>query len=136
MLILTYFIYTILDTIEERGKPVFDFLLNYHLGNLENSIHYFVFHENFNRAKKNLQSKNNIVLHDCISTVFQQNKDNKTNSFEQILRTLGSKDVVFVDSLAHVIYQYGLPETYKILNSVKTQTCKFLIHIAKNFAEQ
>lgn len=115
------------DTIEERGKPVFDFLLNHHLRKIENNIHYFVFQENFSRVKKRLQSNTNLVLHNCITTIGQWNTEKNKESFMQILNGLGSRDVVFVDSLAHVIYQYGLSEAYRIFSMVKTETCKFII---------
>lgn len=83
-----------------------------------------MFQENFNRVKKHLNNKDNIVLHDCITNACQWNSSDKTESFVQSLDRLGSKDVVFVDSLAHVIHQYGLPVAYKIFNNVKTRTSK------------
>lgn len=91
----------------------------------EAAVHYFIFQENVSRVRKNLQNKNGIILHDCITNACTWSSDLKTESFTQILKTLSSRDVVFVDSLAHVIYQYGLTETYRIFNTIKTHTSKF-----------
>lgn len=120
--LVTFIWLNISDNIKEKGKPVFDFLLNHHLNILEHRIQYFVFQDNFNRVKTIFQDKN-IVLHNCIGNANQW-KNDTDKSFPQILTKLESKDVVFVDSLVHIIYQYGLSETYKILNAIKTQTCK------------
>lgn len=113
----------ILDCIEERGKPVFDFLLDYHLNKSDTKVHYFIFQENFERAKRSLQSRSGIIFHNFISNCCDW-KDKNRESLLHIVKSLGQRDIVFVDSLAHVIYQYGLSESYMILNKIKTQTCK------------
>lgn len=122
-----YLVIAFSDSIEEKGKPIFDFLLNYHFSRTETcNIHYFIFQENFSRAKNSLQNKNRIILHDCITNACHW-KDGETKSFMNILNKLGSQDVVFIDSLAHVIYQYGLAETYRIFNTVALHSCKFIL---------
>lgn len=113
----------ILDCIEERGKPIFDFLLDYHLSKTETRVHYFLFHENFERAKRNLENKSSIIFYNFISNCCEWKNGNR-KSLLHIIENLGNRDVVFIDSLAHVIYQYGLSETYRILNNIKTQTSK------------
>lgn len=115
----------ILDNIDDRGKPIFDFLLNHHLDKSETNVHYFVFQENINRVKNTLQSKNNIVVHDCITNACHWNESENRETLSEKFNRLTSRDVAFIDSLAHVIYQYGLTEAYKIFNTVKTQSCKF-----------
>lgn len=109
------------DCIEERGKPVFDYILDYHLSKNDTRVHYFIFHENVERAKRSLENKSSIIFHNFISNCCDW-KDDSRESLLNIVKCLGNKDVVFIDSLAHVIYQYGLSETYMILNNIKIQT--------------
>lgn len=95
------------------------------MGKSETNVHYFIFQENFKRAKRRIQHKNNLTFYDCISNCSSWKDPNKIDSFSQILKNLGSRDVVFIDSLAHVIYQYGLSQTYMTLNNIKNHTSMF-----------
>lgn len=106
------------DTIQERGKPIFDFLLKTHLEKPQNTVHYFVFQDIIGRIKQKLKH-NNIILHDFVTNIFCWNKDPKTGNFEETTKNLGGNSVIFIDSLAHVIYKFGLAETYRILNNLK-----------------
>ncbi|XP_074029510.1 elongator complex protein 5 isoform X2 [Leptinotarsa decemlineata] len=118
---LTTVPYTKFVIIEERGKSLFDFILKIHLDRLRDRIHYFVFQENFSRAKESLGQKN-IVLYDFVSNSQGWRADPKSEDFDDVIKKLGPNDVVFIDSLAHVIYHYGLAESYKMFNYLKNQS--------------
>ncbi|KAG5873449.1 hypothetical protein JTB14_007216 [Gonioctena quinquepunctata] len=109
------------DTLQERGKPVFDFILKSHLDRLRDTIHYFVFQENFIRTKGKF-GQNNVILYDFASNSQGWNQGSRSEDFEETVKKLGANDVVFVDSLAHVIYQYGLAETYRVFNYLRNHT--------------
>lgn len=106
------------DTVHEKGKPIFDFLLKTHLERPNNRIHYFVFQEPFVRAKSRLGNEH-LVLHDFVSNNLGWNKLPEMCYFEDIVKHVGVNDIIFIDSLAHTIYEYGLAETYRILNLLK-----------------
>ncbi|XP_028140300.2 elongator complex protein 5 [Diabrotica virgifera virgifera] len=108
------------DSVHARGRPVLDFLLKTHTQRPKNKIHYFVFQEPFGRAKNRLEH-NNLVLYDCVSDKLGWSNEAKINDLESLIKAVASNDVVFIDSLVHVMYEYGLAETYRILNILKNQ---------------
>ncbi|CAH1118465.1 unnamed protein product [Phaedon cochleariae] len=120
------------DTLQERGKPIFDFVLKTHLERSRHKIHYFVFHENFSQVKSNIGNENDVILHDFVTDSKGWNyarwgsdgwdSVNTPKVFEEVVKNVNEKDVVFVDSLAHVIYLYGLAETYRLFSYLKVET--------------
>ncbi|XP_056633141.1 elongator complex protein 5 [Diorhabda sublineata] len=106
------------DTVHEKGKRIFDFLLKSHLERPNNRIHYFVFQEPFVRVKTRLQNEN-LVLHDFVSNNLGWDQLPEMCFLEDMIKDVGVDDVIFIDSLAHTIYEYGLAETYRILNLLK-----------------
>lgn len=106
------------DNLEQRGKPLLDFILKQHL-QWNNRIHYFIFQENINKFKRTIDGKNGIMVHDFTSNPLNWNKDKAYEDLESAIRKLLPTDVVFVDSLANVIYQNGLADTYKLFNSLR-----------------
>ncbi|XP_018576524.1 elongator complex protein 5 [Anoplophora glabripennis] len=109
------------DSLEERGQPIFDFLIRSHLDKLQNNVQFFTFHGSFNRAQKRFENKRNIVVHDFTTNVCGWNLDKNKDSFEEVASRLSANDIVIVDSLAHAIFQYGLVGTYKIFNTLRNQ---------------
>ncbi|XP_057660901.1 elongator complex protein 5 [Diorhabda carinulata] len=106
------------DTVHEKGKPIFDFLLKSHLERPNNRIHYFVFQEPFVRVKNRMENEN-LVLHDFVSNNLGWDQLPEMCFLEDMIKDVGVDDVIFIDSLAHTIYEYGLAETYRILNLLK-----------------
>ncbi|KAJ8916531.1 hypothetical protein NQ315_000173 [Exocentrus adspersus] len=109
------------DSLEERGQPIFDFLVGTHLDRPQSIVHLFTFHGSFARALKRFGTKTNFVIHDFTSNSCGWNGKKNEESFEDAALKLSANDVVVVDSLAHAIHQCGLSETYRVFNALKNQ---------------
>ncbi|KAJ8939319.1 hypothetical protein NQ314_011177 [Rhamnusium bicolor] len=67
-------------------------------------------------------SGENVILHDFASDVCGWDTSKNKEDLESVASRLNAGDVVIVDSLAHAIFQYGLAETYRVFNLLKTKT--------------
>ncbi|KAJ8982231.1 hypothetical protein NQ317_013533 [Molorchus minor] len=115
------------DTLQEQGKQIFHYLVKTHIDKGQYKVQYFVFHENFPRLRSTFTNTINVCLHDLTGDVCGWDENEERKDFESSISELNGGDVVIVDSLAHAIYQYGLGETYRLINNVKNQGVQQII---------
>ncbi|CAH1981627.1 unnamed protein product [Acanthoscelides obtectus] len=104
------------DTLTENGKPIFDYLLQHNLERFDNKIHYYLVQGNEKHCPQNPK----ITVHNLKINSQNWDTDNRIN-ITQIAEGLQKRDIIFVDSLAHCIFQYGLAETYRLFNMLKNE---------------
>ncbi|VEN39546.1 unnamed protein product [Callosobruchus maculatus] len=104
------------DTVTENGKPIFDYLLQHHLQRFNNKIHYYL----LQGKEKCCPADTKIIVHN-LKTNSQNWDTGPRKNINQLIVGLQKKDIIFVDSLAHCIFQYGLAETYRLFNMLKNE---------------
>lgn len=110
------------DSITAKSAEVLEYLLTNHEKNLDYKTHYFIFERSFNAVK---YKHSNTTCHDFTTDVRNWLSEATCGDFKTVLESLKENSVVVVDSLVHVLYRYGLQETYQIFNEIKNRTSKF-----------
>lgn len=113
-----YFAYFV-DTITDKGAGILESLLTNHEKNPDYKTQYFIFERNFNAVK---YKRSNSTCHDFTSDVRNWLKEDTRGDLKTVLKSLNENSIVVVDSLVHVLYRYGLQETYQIFNEIKGRT--------------
>jgi hypothetical protein len=106
------------DSVTAKGSAILDFLSKNHEKRPDSCTHYFIFERDFNRTKA---QHGNSVCHDFTSDS-RNWLSNSTVDLQKTASDLSDTCVVIVDSLVHVLYRYGLAETYKIFMEIKNKT--------------
>lgn len=129
------------DSLEEEGRPFLNYIVNNHVNSNKYEINYFVYEGLFQRTAKKYEDTN-VKLHDCVSNVCRwKNPYTKEimdavaagtiavcpcecNIKENLLAEFTSNQsnqlcVIVIDSLAHLIYNFGVREVYQMIQNLK-----------------
>lgn len=114
------FKFEFLDSLEERGDKILDFIAKNHTTERNTQISYYVFEGKFDRIQKTI-GKNypNVQFYN-----YTNNLENPVcfKAFSKILNKFDKDDVLVLDSLAQIVYRYNEINTYKILNNLIFKT--------------
>ncbi|XP_044260661.1 elongator complex protein 5 [Tribolium madens] len=102
------------DSVSAKGGEVLEHQLRNHAKS-DYKTHLLVFESNFNKLRDRHSS---CTCHDFTSDL--RNWFGKSNDLRSVLN-LSENCVVFVDSLSHVLYHYGVSETYKLFTELKNR---------------
>ncbi|XP_050316298.1 elongator complex protein 5 [Anthonomus grandis grandis] len=105
----------ITDSLQAKDPRILNYIINQHLQQARNKIHYFVFEGVFDKTKDKYRSTSNIVFYNFV-TKDEQEKSHE--EFEKLILSLRENDVLVVDSLANVIFLYGVAIAYRLFNSI------------------
>ncbi|XP_060533876.1 elongator complex protein 5 [Cylas formicarius] len=118
------------DTLKRRSTDLYEYIIRQHINADDSKVHYFVFEGRFQRIRNQYLNKPNTVLYDFVSNPLKWIEVRKPEaSFESIITQLGARDVIIVDSLANVIFQYGLSQSYKYFNTLRNKEVQQIITV-------
>ncbi|KAF2904560.1 hypothetical protein ILUMI_01607 [Ignelater luminosus] len=106
------------DSVEQRGKDLLKYIVESHINKTPHcKIKYFVFEGTIEKTQTSLPYPN-VKFYDFVS---DSNSwlNSVTNDFPHLINTMSDSGyIIVVDSLAHLILQYGIASTYKIFHEL------------------
>lgn len=133
----------LIDQLNERGKPVLNHIINHHIKKNKYDIHYFVYEGIYNRTTKEYH-EGDIRFYNCVSNlngwknriskaIMERARtdpyfcicpcpDYKEDLFSKFSKEVDKKSVIVIDSLGHLIYDYGFKTAYEMLTKLKNDS--------------
>ncbi|XP_018323574.1 elongator complex protein 5 [Agrilus planipennis] len=102
------------DSLKEGGTDVLNYLIHLHTEQ-HTEVHHFIFSGNFEKQK---HSNPRVKTYDFTSD-FQGWFSQQNPNINDIVEGISTKTVVVIDSLAHMIFQYGVSQCYKLIRYLK-----------------
>lgn len=102
------------DTLEDKGKNILDYLIKHHVNYSRLKVNYFVSEGSYVRIK---QLFSQCSVHDFV--ISETLKD-----IAQTIANLSKPDVIVIDSLSSLITRFGLSNVYKALHAIVNDKSK------------
>ncbi|KAF7274337.1 hypothetical protein GWI33_012994 [Rhynchophorus ferrugineus] len=109
------------DSVESKDGKLFEYMVKQHVNKKEHKLHYFVCEGVFKKAQQKYVNEPNIILYDYVTNSGGWMPENIQENFSDKLAKLGENDIVVIDALTNIIFQYGVTETYRSLNYLKNK---------------
>ncbi|XP_022905319.1 elongator complex protein 5 [Onthophagus taurus] len=100
------------DTIEVRSTDFLTSIINHRVKHFKH-VHYFVF-----EGRLGQKVRPDVKVHDFCSDIKGWLKKDGKNRLDEVISELSRVSVVIIDSLVHVINEYGFHQTYKWINEL------------------
>ncbi|GLV38270.1 hypothetical protein CBL_12918 [Carabus blaptoides fortunei] len=109
------------DSLTLCGTNILLSIMRTHLALRKHRVHFILFENSPERVRNSLPS-HNLLVYDCISdNNGWLNNDTNADKFTELLATNELKGIVVIDSIAHVILEYGIGRTYRVLHELLSQ---------------